>query len=77
MRTLALAFASIAIGPAMASQGSELANPAAVYCIEDGGRFEVEQTADGERGICVLPDGRRVDAWDHFRQNQNDTSDGS
>ncbi|MFH1681723.1 MAG: C1 family peptidase [Candidatus Eisenbacteria bacterium] len=42
-------------------------NPAALYCIELGYGYEVISTAEGERGVCVLPDGRRVDAWAFFR----------
>ncbi|MEN9577313.1 MAG: hypothetical protein RJA70_322 [Pseudomonadota bacterium] len=40
-----------------------LANPAAVSCVQRGGTYEVEQTPQGERGICALPDGTRCDAW--------------
>jgi putative hemolysin len=42
-------------------------NPAAAYCAALGYRYEIVEGPDGERGVCVLPDGRRVDAWDFFR----------
>ncbi|MBD3348130.1 MAG: DUF333 domain-containing protein [Candidatus Eisenbacteria bacterium] len=42
-------------------------NPAASYCSELGYDYLIEQTPDGERGVCVLPDGSRVDAWDFYR----------
>jgi putative hemolysin len=39
-----------------------LANPASVFCEEQGGRVELERDEAGnEQGICVLPDGLRVD----------------
>jgi hypothetical protein len=57
----------------LAAQGEALAlpNPASVFCIQQGGRVEiVRDRAGNERGICVLPDGRRVDEWKYFRAHQ-------
>ena len=54
---------------ALAAGEAELANPAAVFCIEVGGEHVVETEADGQRGYCVLPDGSKIDAWDYFREN--------
>ncbi|AVO36526.1 putative hemolysin [Pukyongiella litopenaei] len=45
-----------------------LANPAASFCVEQGGRHEIRDTTDGQTGICILPDGREVDAWAYFRE---------
>jgi C1A family cysteine protease len=42
-------------------------NPAAAYCLALGYDYEVVEGADGHRGMCTLPDGERVDAWDFFR----------
>lgn len=47
----------------------QLANPAATYCIDSGARYEVRDGADGQYGVCTLPDGREIDAWEHFRAN--------
>ncbi len=44
-----------------------VANPAAVYCAALGYEFEIVASPQGEVGICTLPDGVRVDAWDFFR----------
>ena len=44
-----------------------IANPASVYCVQQGGRVEIERTDKGERGWCVLPDGRRIEEWKFFR----------
>lgn len=38
-------------------------NPAAVFCIEQGGQYLLES------GQCLLPDGTTVDAWDYFRSH--------
>jgi C1A family cysteine protease len=44
-----------------------VANPAALYCAALGYSFEIERTREGERGVCVLPNGERVDAWEFYR----------
>jgi putative hemolysin len=42
-------------------------NPAARYCARMGYPYEIERTPEGERGVCVLPNGERVDAWGFYR----------
>lgn len=42
-------------------------NPASQYCEKSGGKVEVETSEGGEGGVCVLPDGRRVDEWELYR----------
>jgi len=44
-----------------------LANPASVFCVEQGGTVEIFDEADGQVGYCNLPDGTRVEEWDYFR----------
>ncbi|MFV0280380.1 MAG: DUF333 domain-containing protein [Rhodoblastus sp.] len=46
-----------------------IANPASVYCVRRGGRIEIVTTPKGQIGICVLPDGRRIEEWKFFRAN--------
>ena len=43
-----------------------LANPASVFCVQQGGKLRMVQTAQGEHGMCVLPDGREIEAWAYF-----------
>lgn len=45
-----------------------IANPASVYCIEQGGRLEIVRGPAGDVGWCILPDGRRIEEWEFFRQ---------
>lgn len=55
--------------------GAGLANPASVFCEEQGGTIEIETGEDGgQRGICVLPDGTRVDEWDYYHENNPDVA---
>lgn len=48
---------------------AKMANPASVFCIEQGGKIEIRKTASGEVGYCHLPDGRVVEEWAFFRAN--------
>ena len=52
-----------------ANQPVGLANPAATFCVESGGTYEIVDGAEGQSGICTLPDGTKKDAWEYFREN--------
>ena len=51
----------------------ELANPASVFCVEQGGTSEIRDTADGQVGICILPDGTEVDEWEYYNEQTGGT----
>ena len=60
--------ASCSPRPATATAVTNIANPASVYCQENGGRTEFRQGATGGvAGLCVLPDGSTCDEWAYFR----------
>ena len=76
MRTFALALA-VTVAP-LAACGSdsepvepttpaELANPASVFCVEQGGTLDIVDEAGGQVGYCNLPDGTRIEEWEYFR----------
>jgi len=45
-----------------------MANPAAVYCEEQGGDYDVRSDADGNQyGVCVFDDGSECDGWAFYR----------
>lgn len=46
---------------------SELPNPAAVYCLEQGGTLEDRISEAGARGFCLFDDGSECAQWDFFR----------
>lgn len=52
-----------------ADSTAQLANPAATYCIESGAQYEIRDGDNGQSGVCILPGGREVDAWEFFREN--------
>jgi putative hemolysin len=76
----ALAVAFLAASAAMmgcVQEGSDreepaatgLPNPAAVFCVDSGGSYEIRRASDGsESGVCTLADGTEVDAWAYFRK---------
>ena len=43
-----------------------LANPASVYCIEQGGDLEIRERETGQYGVCVFDDGSECGEWDYF-----------
>ena len=49
-----------------------LANPAAVFCVEQGGRYDIRTSNDGgQQGFCVFADGTEMDAWTFFREQSD------
>ncbi|MFH1220394.1 MAG: C1 family peptidase [Candidatus Eisenbacteria bacterium] len=42
------------------------ANPAAVYCTELGYKYKIVSEPNGQRGVCVFPDGSECDEWEFF-----------
>jgi putative hemolysin len=45
----------------------QIANPASVYCEQQGGNLKIVDTPDGQQGICKLKDGTECDEWAYFR----------
>ncbi len=53
-----------------------LANPASVFCVQQGGTVEIVDETDGQVGYCNLPDGTRVEEWEYFRsENPSSTAE--
>lgn len=47
---------------------SEIANPASVYCKEQGGKLEIKNNPDGSQyGVCILLNGQSCEEWSFFR----------
>lgn len=44
-----------------------MANPASVYCVQQGGELEIREGEGGQYGVCIFPDGRECDEWEFFR----------
>lgn len=46
---------------------NQIANPASVFCEEQGGESEIINEEEGQRGICNLPNEIQCDEWEFFR----------
>lgn len=47
-----------------------MANPASVFCEQQGGKSVIRKNQDGsEYGVCVFPNGKEVEEWEYFRAN--------
>ncbi len=57
---------SLASGKATAP-AANMANPASVYCEQNGGKVDLRQDAAGVAGICIFPDNSECDEWAYFR----------
>ncbi|MDR0788529.1 MAG: DUF333 domain-containing protein [Gemmatimonadota bacterium] len=71
MKRLAMIPCLLLVGcgsPSPSAQPVGLANPASVYCVEQGGTVEVREEAAGQAGYCHLADGRVVEEWAFFRE---------
>jgi putative hemolysin len=54
-----------------------MANPASVYCEEQGNRLEIRTAPDGSQsGVCIFPDGSECDEWAYFRGECGPTQPG-
>jgi len=47
---------------------ADMANPAAVFCEEKGGDYEIrEDDAGNQDGVCIFEDGSECGGWDYYR----------
>jgi predicted amidohydrolase YtcJ len=61
----------------VAEDGATLVNPAATFCLDQGGRYEIRRDEAGAaQGICILDDGTEIDAWEFLRREQANLSPG-
>jgi hypothetical protein len=44
-----------------------MANPASVFCEEQGFQLEMREDANGTYGVCIFPDGSECEEWAYFR----------
>jgi len=55
--------------PSQSENNTSMANPASVYCEQNGGKVEIVTAADGSQsGNCILPDGTKCEEWAYFRK---------
>jgi putative hemolysin len=48
---------------------TQIANPSATYCVEQGNEYIIKTAADGSQsGICKFKDGTACDGWAYYRK---------
>ena len=51
---------------------NQIANPASVYCIENGEKLEIRQDATGgQYGVCIFSDDSECEEWKFYRGECN------
>ncbi len=46
---------------------AQIANPASVNCVKNGGNLTINDTPEGQVGYCTLPNGKTCEEWALFR----------
>jgi len=56
------------------TNNTTMANPASVYCEQNGGKLEIKTAPDGSQsGICKFTDGSECEEWAYYRKECNKT----
>jgi len=45
----------------------DMANPASVYCVDQGYELEIRDESGGQVGYCLFPDGSECEEWAFYR----------
>ena len=53
---------------------SQLANPSATFCINQGYNYSIRNTPIGQSGYCVFNDSSECEAWAYYREECNLTT---
>jgi putative hemolysin len=48
------------------SPETKIPNPASVYCEKQGGKLEIRNFKDGQKGFCIFDDGAECDEWEFY-----------
>lgn len=63
-----LIFTSCKLRSPESTVATEIANPASVYCEQNGNTLNIVAAADGSQsGVCVFPDGSTCDEWAYYK----------
>lgn len=81
---LAMCFVGLFMMGCVASQNGQnqtqnenltMANPASVYCINNGGLSKIVTAADGSQsGLCMFPNGAQCEEWAYFYKTCSPTN---
>ena len=52
------------------SEASSMANPASVYCEEQGNTLDIRTDSEGNQyGVCISPDEKECEEWAYYQGN--------
>ncbi|AIV08255.1 MULTISPECIES: putative hemolysin [Vibrio] len=72
---MVLAGCSTYEGATRSNEYTSAANPAAVYCVQQGGELDTV-TENGERvTYCLLSENERVEQWEYYRKNHKEDAE--
>ena len=66
----------VTTNPPTSDVGTQVANPASQYCVDQGGTVEIVDETAGQVGYCNLPDGTSVEEWEYFNASQSPSTTG-
>jgi len=49
------------------TENTQIANPASVNCIKNGGQSSIIDKPEGQLGMCTFSDGKVCEEWAYFR----------
>lgn len=53
---------------------TQVANPSAVYCEEQGYTYDIRAGPEGQRGFCVFDDGSECPGWEYYQGECNEST---
>ena len=56
-------------------QRVSVANPAAVYCVQQNGELDTVTENDQRTTYCVFEDGERIEQWEYYRNHHEQDSE--
>ena len=56
-------------------QRVSVANPAAVYCVQQDGELDSVTENNQRTTYCVFDDGERIEQWEYYRNNNEQESE--
>ncbi|APP08484.1 DUF333 domain-containing protein [Vibrio harveyi] len=72
---MVLAGCSTYEGATRSNEYTSAANPAAVYCVQQGGELDTV-TENGERvTYCLLSENERVEQWEYYRKSHKEDAE--
>jgi len=57
---------SVLVSGCTNNNNSQLANPSATFCVEQGYEYEIRDGVNGQSGFCLFDDGTECEGWAYY-----------